>query len=1076
MIVSVFLASVQFSYAQQSKTISGIVTDVFNEPVVGANIYLSKTGNISAMTNIEGKFALNVPADTKQLTVSFIGYVTQNIDVKDKTSINVTLEEDSKLLNEVVVTALGISREAKSLPYARQSISTEGMDESRDVNLLNMLSGKVAGVLFISNGGSLSSTRVVIRGENSLTGNNQPLYVIDGVPIMNDMGDSGDLDYGNTASSINPDDVESIEVLKGANASALYGSDAANGVILITTKKAKKKNGMGISYSINTQLTKLSQFPIYQNVYGAGSNGLHAGFNYQGQSGYDPELPLYLPNFSLTSYNAQSFGYPMLGFEVIGRDGELKTYSPSPETITNMYQIGTQLTNSLSFDKATDGLNLRFSYTNTNFNDILENFNKLNRNAFSLQTTIKLAKFLSTDVGVRYTKDDVSNRGPRSGDRSPLVAIANLPRDASYEELKVWKNDDGTPKTVNGFTNPYWLLNEVSNADTKNVLWANISLNFTLTNYLKLRLRGTTDLQTQKAWDFTNFYSPFNRDGDYSASDRLAINNVFEALVSFNKRFGKFGFSANAGSSNQKLKNEQIYTRVQAMLQPDVKSLANNAGTANTSENRQGKEKIGLFGQANVGYRDFLYVDATARNDWSSTLPAPHSYFYYSGGTSIVISEAFHIPKNILSFGKLRASYAKTGNDTGFDMLRNGYVYGNLYLGNMTWYTGESTSKNPVLKPETTISTEFGVDLRFLNNRLSTDFTYYEKATKDQIVQASISVMSGYDRRVFNRGEIKNHGYELSITGIPIKTKNFEWSITGNWAKNESLVVSLVEGVDRFRLANWNGTSVEVFAEVGQPYGVMYGVDYKRNENGDILVDASGRPKSDTESKYYGKVSPDWLAGITNTFRYKNFDFSFLIDIKEGGILWSYSAYQGSRYGQTVASLFGRDEYLFSNTILGENDTERLGYLEPNRTNNPDSKAVQYLDWERIKGAYMPERRVYDAEVIGLAGQVCTASLKPTNYYSDDVLKSARRYMYDASFVKLRSISIGYNVPRVFLSKTPFTNARVSAVGRNVAVLHQNTPKGLDPEATTNTGNGQGIENGFSLPQAYYGFDIKVSF
>jgi TonB-linked SusC/RagA family outer membrane protein len=1064
--------------AQTTKNIRGTVSEKNGEPVIGASVSVSGT-NLGIATDAEGKFSLNLPANlpaNATIAVSYIGFVGQKKTIGNETNFRFVLEEDQTTLNEVVITALGISREAKSLPYATQSVDMEGMTETRDNNLLNSLSGKVAGVQFISNGGSLTSTRVVIRGENSLTGNNQPLYVVDGIPIMNTMGDNGDLDYGNAASAINPDDIESIEVLKGANASALYGSDAANGVILITSKKAKQKSGLGISYSLNTQFSYLSQFPIFQNVYGAGANTLNGQFNFQGQNGFNPDLPLYLPNLT-QGYGQQSFGFPMLGFDVIGRDGRVKTYSPSPETITNMYQQGMQLTNSFSFDKVTDGITVRFSYTNVTSDDILKNFNKLKRNSFNLRTSVKIAKFLSADIDANYVKDNVDNRGLRNGsDRNPLVAVLNLPRDASYEELKDYKYEDGTPRTMNGFNNPYWLLNELSNADEKDWLRSNATLNFTITKDLKLRLRAGTDIQQSKGWDFTNFYSPWDKDGTYRVNQYQSVGNTFDALVSFNKKFKKFSVGINAGSSNYRVKNARLSSSVETMLQPDVKSLANNGSTLKTNEARQDKEKIGLFAQGNVGFNNFLYVDATARNDWSSALPAPYSYFYYSGGLSLVVSDAFKLPKDIITFAKLRASYAQTGNDTGFDMLLNGYNYGGLYLGSMPWYTGENNSKNGALKPESTVSTEFGADLRFFKDRLYIDFTYYEKATKNQIVQADLSVMSGYNRKAYNRGEIANKGYEVSAKVVPIRIKKFEWSIQANWSKNTSEVVSLMEGVDRFRLANWNGTSVEVFAEVGQPYGIMYGVDYKRNEEGAILCDASGRPLSDAVSARFGKVSPDWLAGISNTFRYKDFDFSFLLDFKHGGLLWSYSAYQGARYGQTVASLFGRDEYLFSDAVLGENDTERRGFLEPNRTNNANTNAVGYADMERKKGAFMNEKRVYDESVPGLAGQECLASVKPTNYYSDDVLKSTRRYLYDASYIKLRTVSLGYNVPKSFLRKTPFSSARISAVGRNLYTLFQNTPKGLDPEATTNTGNGQGIENGFSLPSANYGFDFKVSF
>jgi len=1078
-IVSVLAISVETLFAQKVRTIMGQVTDAANEPLIGAHIKVLHMEQSTAIADAEGSFKLmNAPLGKIQLEVSYIGFANKIIEVDAmQNNLKIQLQAGMEELNEIVVTALGISRDVKSLPYARQSIDIKDLSETRDNNLLNMLSGKVSNVRFTSNGGSLSSTRVVIRGENSLTGNNQPLYVVDGVPILNNMGDDGDLDFGNAASAINPDDIESIEVLKGANASALYGSDAANGVILITTKKATNKSGLGVNYSLNTQFSKLSQYPIYQNVYGVGTNGIPSGFNFQGQEGFDPNMPLHMANLTASAFNQASFGLPMLGFQVIGRDGNIKSYSPSPETINEMYRTGSQLTNSLSFDKVNDLLSFRFSYTNTNSDDIVENFNKLKRNSFNLRSNAKLSKAITVDLNAQYLVDDVDNRGFRNAsNRNPLYVISSLPRDATYHELEVWKNGDGTPKTQRGFINPFWLTNELSNADSKNWLLTNLTFNLRLTNNLGLRLRGATDVQRLESWDFTNFYSPFDLDGNFRSKQQQSVNNNFEALLSYNKRFKDFSFTSNLGASTQSVESKLLQSQVQALLTSDIKSLSNNAGTASTFENYSAKQKRSVYGQTNLGYKNFLYLDATARNDWSSSLPSPHSYFYYSGGASFVLTEAVKLPKQILSFAKLRASYANTGNDTGFDMLLNGYNYGGLFRGNMPWYTGETVGKNAGLKPENTISTELGTDLRFLNNRISLDFTYYQKATKNQIVQASVSAISGFERQLFNSGEIRNYGYELTLAGSPVKSKNFEWSTTINWSTNKSKVVSLMEGVDRFRLANWNGTSVEIFAEVGRPYGEMYGTDYKRNEAGDVLVDASGRPKSATENAYFGNVNPNWIGGISNTFSYKAFSLSFLVDFKQGGKLWSYSSYQGSRYGQTVESLYGRDEYLFSQTILGENDTERRGFLEANRTNGSDNYSTSYPDLERIKGAYLPERRVYDSEVVGLAGQISTASLKPTNYYADDVLKSTRRYLYDASYIKFRSLSLGYNLPKSLLKKSPFSAARLSLVGSNLWTIHQKTPTGLDPEATTSTGNGQGIEQGFALPQANYGFDLRLSF
>ncbi|MDE5750127.1 MAG: TonB-dependent receptor plug domain-containing protein, partial [Duncaniella sp.] len=465
----------------QSITASGTVLDDADEPLAGASIMVVGTKK-QAITDIDGKFSISVnPGQVLQFR--FVGCKPFSYQVKNSKPITVHLESEDNMLNEVVVTAMGISREARALSYARQSVDTESMTEVRGTSLMDMLSGKAAGMQIVSGGGPTASTRVVLRGTNSLTGNNQPLYVIDGVPVINNSGEDGDLDYGNPVNSINPDEIENIEILKGANASALYGSDAANGVILITTKSASSKKGLGVTYDFNMMFGHLYSYPTYQNIYGAGQNcGFQRwqGVNYYGNENngvkFDPNLPYFAWSPNMASQDQRSWGLPMLGFDVIGRNGQMTTYSPHPETVKDMYKTSTMITNSVQVEKVYQGGSFRLAYSNVHSDDILENVNKLNRNNFNFRGTADLAKWASVDANARYTYEKVENRAFRNASkRNPLYVIANLPRDASREELIPWKNADGTAMNFRGFVNPYWVVNETSNEDSKHWFVGNIT-------------------------------------------------------------------------------------------------------------------------------------------------------------------------------------------------------------------------------------------------------------------------------------------------------------------------------------------------------------------------------------------------------------------------------------------------------------------------------------------------------------------------------------------------------------------------------------------------------------------------
>ena len=1084
------LMSTMTAFAQEF-TASGTVLDQQEEPLIGVTVMVAGT-NSGTSTDLDGKFSINVKKG-QVLRFNYVGCKPFEYKVTGSAPITVHLEDSAEELGEVVVTALGISREARSLSYARQSVGTESMTDARGTSLMDMLSGKAAGMQITAGGGPTASTRVVIRGTNSLTGNNQPLYVIDGVPIVNNSGEDGDLDYGNPINSINPDEIENIEVLKGANASALYGSDAANGVILITTKKASAKKGLGVSYDFNMMFGYLYSFPTYQNIYGAGQNtGFQRkqGVNYYGNQNnnvsYDPNLPYYIWNPNMAAQDQRSWGLPMLGFDVVGRNGEVRSYSPHPETIKDMYGTSTMITNSVQVEKMFEGGSFRLAYSNVHSNDIVKNINKMDRHNFNFRGTADLASWVNVDANARYTYEKVDNRGFRNASqRNPLYVIANLPRDAAVDELTPWKKPDGTSFNFQGFVNPYWVLNETSNADSKHWFVGNVTLNFKLPYNLRIRARAATDAQFYSGWNFTNMYFQQDSDGEYQRWSRQWVNNNFDLLLSYSGRFweDKFNISANVGTSYQDINGGKISSKVDMLQFPDIKSLSNNKGLMSSTEETERKKKEAVFGMVSLGYDNWTYLDLTARNEWSSTLPKNNnSYFYWSAGLSFIVSDLFKFNSHAFPFLKIRGSYAEVGNDTGYDRLVSGYYKdaNNYTFNGIPYYMGDRVLKSMGLKPERTRSWELGAELKFLDNRIGLDFTYYNKVTRDQIIEADAPIASGYEREIINAGKMANNGVELTATFVPVRTKLFTWTTTVNWSKNNNKVLELVDGVDRFELGS--GDNVKLYAQVGQPYGVFYGNEFQYNEDGKILVNIDkGRPIEQDPDAFLGCVQPDWIGGWSNSFRLWDFDFGFGLDFQKGGKVWSYTAFRGGIDCNTVQTLDGRMEYMLSRLAYGEEDEERAGFFRQQDVNDPNGARYQYIyaDADRKKGVQLPNSVYEDSNSAQLAGHVGEASnawINPMDYWTHDNGKSASRYIYDASYIKLREITVGYNLPSKWLRKAFFKTVRVSFVGRNVAILYQKTPKGMDPQATSTTGNAQGFERGFTLPQATYGFDIKVTF
>lgn len=1063
---------------QAQIVVEGTVIDEYGIELPGANIAVKST-SIGTITDANGRFHITLSNLSEgTLVVTFLGFDTHEVDFSGNVNLTITLYESSTHLEELVVTALGISRDARSLGYARQAVDVESMTEARSANMLNMLEGKAAGVNIISAGGPAASTRIEIRGNTSMTGNNQPLYVVDGVIIQNDMGlsegggygayGSSDIDYGNIAANINPDDIESIEILKGGNAAALYGSDAANGVILITTKKARQQKDIGVSFNSNMMFSTITEYPQFQNIYGGG-NSHRLGETNRYRYMDAPNLAF------LSPYNARSWGLPMLDFPVVGRNGEIKLYTPNPNNVRDYFSSSYQLTNNISIGKSNETSSLRFSYSNTRSNDVIKGANLRNRHNFSLRSGYNLTSFLNIEGNVRYSIDKLTKRSYSGWSvRNPLMAYLFFPRDLSIDELIPWKDEYGNAIRLSTgtteFYNPYWAINENNNEDERNWLLTDITINTDITKDLKLRLRAAADIQNTTGFDFINKGTMGRETGRYSTFYRETKGFQYEALLSYYKRLSQFSINAHLGANwrDNRLYRNTSYT--ESLIIHDVASLSNSAEPIQTFESLEKIRRQSIYGTINLGYKDWLYFDITARNDWNSTLPIDNcSFFYPSASTSLIFSEALNIPDNILSFGRLRGSWAKVGNGTSFNQLYNNFRYSGLFNMIPTFELG-TRLKSSVLKPETTYTTELGFDLNFFKKRFGINTTYYQSKSIDQIMNPRISPSTGYVEGTFNSGEIRNSGLEIVLDVNPIRTKDFKWDITMNWSKNNSKVISIMDSLNVYTIREIT-SNIRINVEEGEPYGVFRGSRQMRDAEGNLMVDEANNRAIVESNAYLGKISPDFMGSFLSSFKYKNLNFSFVIDYKVGGKMFSRSALHGVREGNWLRTLENRDDYTFSYSVLNESNEERYGV-------NKNDPYIPYTDVDRVKGKRFEGVLYKFDEESGTYTKIGPnmAFIQPQQYWQHAASNLMDWFIYDASYAKLREMTIGYNVPSTLLRKSPLRTISVALVGRNLLTLFKNTPKGIDPQATASTGNAQGIEAGFSLPTAYYGFDIKVSF
>ena len=1009
----------------QRVTIKGKVTGEDGAPLPGVNVFTKSLEGTS--TNPDGTYSLEVAAGEDEITFSFLGMKQVTEKINNRTVINVVLLEESIAVEQVVVTALGINREAKALSYAQQGVNVTRINEVKSTNLVNSLAGKLSGVQVIPAGYNTGSARIVIRGNSSLTGNNQPLFVVDGHPIDNTAGD-GRIDYGNNAADLNSEDIENIEVLKGPNASAIYGSRAANGVILITTKKGAPE--FRVNLSTNVLFQTITEFPEYQNAYGVGTSFYIDRTN---------TIPKAVVNY-------RSWGSPMLGQPYVALDNDTIPYLPQSQNVPDFYQTAHLITNSVSVEGGNTNNVIRLSYTGYNGSSVVKGVNDQKKHTLNLYSQNNFTKWFKLDSKINFIRDNVNNRQyTNDNGRNPTYMYVHMARSTALEELVPWK-DEFTGKEIGthrNFSNPYWIINENPNEDTKDRIIASFNPEIKITDWLKILGRLGADIYWMNGYEFNNMGSTqtSNANGYMRTFNTYQQNFNLEGIASINKKFNNFSLIANIGITSFDSQFETRDAEINALLQPGLINLSNAAEYPAVSQTIRTKRINSVFAAVSLGYKNFAYLDVTGRNDWSSTLPPENnSYFYPSVGGTLILTDMLNMNSNFLSFAKLRGSYAIVGNDTDPYRLQQTFSFDGIFIDAIVASMG-TTMNNPELKPEMTTSYEFGADFRFFRNRLTLDATYYNAKTINQIITANLPPSSGYERRMYNAGEIQNWGYELTMTGKVVDAKDFKWESSFNYSKNNSLVVSLLGDIQRFQLAN-RSSYLYVYAEVGKPYGYLRGLGVARDDQGRMLMDDGGGLLTKDPDVPFGTANPKWLAGFGNTFSYKGLDLYVLFDMRKGGVMYSGSMSRMLTNGVIAETLYGRDDYYLRTVMWGESGTELSGGAKWD---------AWYADGTPVTHYMSPQSYEY---------------ARP-NF--------AEFVIYDASFVKLREISLGYNLPSKILSKTPIRNARIAITGRNLWILHANTPIGIDPEASSNSGNGQGIENGSLPPNAIYGFNIRLT-
>lgn len=1057
------LASSSEILAQPGFTVRGVIADQRGEKIAGANV-LNKRSRQASVSNENGTYSITALAGDS-IVVNMIGY-EQFVWVASaqRSQMDVTLTERVTMLDNVVVTALGIERNQRELGYAFTEVDGEDINKAKETNVINSLAGKVPGLVINSTaGGPAGSSRVIIRGNTSITGDNQPLYVIDGIPMDNSnygqVGSStyaGGVDMGDAVSALNPDDIEKISVLKGPSAAALYGSSAANGVILITTKKGNNVRELGIELNSTTTIeTQLAKRDDMQLLYGQGRSQLLP-------QDRDDALGTLFVNFG-----------PRLdpNINAIGFDGVSRPYALVEDNFGNFFQTGASTNNTLALTNATDRSNFRFSVADLRYRDIIPKSN-IRRNTFTFSGKSKFGSRLSLDARVMYLNEDVQNRAAL-GD-SPLNigqnfnGLANNIDQAYFADN--YKTEQGDYIEWGGGQyrlNPYWVINEMSNETRKNRMTGAVNANYEFSNSFSILARGSTDVTFLNYESYSPRTTPGALSGTLDVVNQQYVTNLGEVLATYSKQLGQdYHLSLRAGASVNHRFRKGTTSQFTNMILTDVVSM-NSFADKSVVENNVRRTVNSGYGLLTLAYKNYLFVDATIRRDATSTLPKnSNTYVYSSLSGSFVFTDAFKIDKSILSFGKLRLSAAEVGNDTDPYLLDVYYNLNTLTFNGVSYGGISSTILPPKdLKPTRTRSYEVGTNLKFLNGRVNFDATYYTSDSRDQINTVPAAVSSGYNQQIINAGVVSNRGVELLLSGSPLADgKKLKWDLSLNFARNISEVKSLAEGIPFLSLSDARWLGVAVVAKPGAQFGSILGYDYQRDNQGNIILDeVTLTPKTSDERQLLGKGVFDWTGGITSRWSYGSFSLNTALDIKYGADLFSMTNLFSVIRGSSKITLPGREEWILSE------ENRRAAGMSP-------------AEWAAagLTRGYVPQGVVQtgtDAEGNPIYEQN-TRAVDPSVYWSafySDGDGLATPFIYDATYIKVREITLSYRFPKGLSNRLHVKEAGVSLVARNPFIIYKNVPN-VDPDSNYNNGNGQGLEYGSLPTRRGWGINLNVKF
>jgi len=1029
----------------QERTISGTITSQEDKlPVPGVTIrFIGVAGG--TQTDAAGKFTLKVPAVAKTIQVSSIGFTAQEIVIGNSSTLNILLVPDAKALSEVVVTSFGVQRDKRTLGYSVTQLDAATLTASKATNVTNQLAGKIAGVRVSGSGGAFTSSSVVMRGMTTFTGSNQPLYVIDGVPIDNGGGGAA-LQTGASVSSraidINPEDIESMVVLKDAASTSVYGSRGASGVILITTKKGKKGDKGTISYSTSYNIGNINRLPEYQNEYAQGTNGLLTAGN--------------IGNATVAGSGiSTSWGPKIMGQTITNSFGNQEVLTAHPDNVKDIFQQSYSLQNNISFTGGNDKSSIRVAYGNATETYVIDN-NKLKRNNFTFSGSTDITDKLTISASMTYTNNSSVRTLQGNQLSNPLFRAYFTPRTYDLTNMP-FEDANGKQLWAGGEDHPYWTIKYNKYNDEINRILGNVNAKYKFTPWLSADLKVGSDFYSLRSKGFDEIG---NRGGGFAGSSSNGVggivddNNSVRNLNSYftvnaNKQVGDFNLSATLG--NEVYQNYSSSNRITgySLVVPHFNNIK-NALTYNPTVGSSRVRNLGVFADFIADYKGYLSLNVKARNDWASTLtPENRSIFYPGAALSFVATEAFPALKNerYVNLIKFRASIGEVGKgapvyttSTYYDKSSasdgSGPIINFPYNG-LAGFTQNDAAGNPDLTPEFTREISFGTELAFFRNRLTVDGSWYKRDTRSVILAVPISAAAGISSVYKNAGSLSTKGIEFAIGGTPLKTSNFAWTINTNFTKYKSMVEELAPGVTNIFLGGFTTPNIRLVA--GDEYGQIYGTAYQRNEAGQLLLTPAGLPLPTSGVVKIGNPNPKYTLGINNNLDYKSFSVSFLLEIRKGG----------QQYSRNIA------------------DVQRNGV------------AIETAEFPRFEADNVTLATPYIYEGVyasgANAGQPNTTRLTAQQYYGNTgKYVAAEGYIYDTSWFRLREATLSYRLPGDIVRKTPFRNLELGLFGRNLYLKAKNYPH-FDPEQNAlGVSNAQGLEFNSQPSTRTFGVNVKI--